>query len=85
MPDANLEDTRRRAETLREEIQQHPIHYQHTLLQVTVSIGVASLPEHGHTVKDVLKVADAALYQAKAEGRNRVIIAPFPLLNLLKI
>ena len=78
MPDANLENARRRAETLREEIQQHPIYYQQKPLQVTVSIGVASLPEHGHTVKDVLKVADAALYQAKTEGRNRVIIAPSP-------
>lgn len=79
MPDANLENTRQRAETLREEIRKLQIHYQYKPLQVTVSIGVASLPEHGTTVKDVLKIADSALYQAKSEGRDRVVIAPLPV------
>lgn len=78
MPDANLDNTQRRAETLQRAIQTLSIQYQHKSLHVTISVGVASLPEHGASVKEVLKVADAALYQAKSEGRNRVVVAPLP-------
>jgi diguanylate cyclase (GGDEF)-like protein len=40
--------------------------------RVTVSIGVASAPEHGATTSELLLVADRALYRAKDGGRNRV-------------
>jgi diguanylate cyclase (GGDEF)-like protein len=43
--------------------------------RVTVSIGVATLPEFGETVEAVIMSADVALYQAKHEGRNRVVRA----------
>jgi len=39
---------------------------------VTVSIGVASIPEHGVTAAEVVAAADEALYRAKAAGRNQV-------------
>ena len=39
---------------------------------VTLSIGVAALPNHGTTLDALLRAADAALYAAKAEGRDRV-------------
>jgi diguanylate cyclase (GGDEF)-like protein len=42
---------------------------------VTVSIGVASFPEHGADLETLLKAADDALYEAKAHGRNRVVVA----------
>jgi diguanylate cyclase (GGDEF)-like protein len=42
---------------------------------VTISIGVASYPEHGVEIEALLKAADDALYQAKREGKNRVILA----------
>jgi diguanylate cyclase (GGDEF)-like protein len=41
--------------------------------QITVSIGMASLPDNGDTPEAVIAVADEALYQAKREGRNRVV------------
>lgn len=41
--------------------------------KITVSIGVASLPDNGDTPEAVIAVADEALYQAKGEGRNRVV------------
>jgi diguanylate cyclase (GGDEF)-like protein len=39
---------------------------------VTVSLGVATLPEDGHDPTSLMAAADRALYQAKARGRNRV-------------
>jgi diguanylate cyclase (GGDEF)-like protein len=42
---------------------------------VTVSAGVAAFPDHGKTRTDLLRAADAALYRAKAEGRDRVMVA----------
>jgi len=41
---------------------------------VTVSIGIAGVPEHGRDPAALLKVADLALYAAKYAGRNRVEI-----------
>lgn len=39
-------------------------------LQVTPSIGIALIPDHGDTPADLLKRADIALYRAKDSGRN---------------
>ncbi|MFN9587625.1 MAG: PAS domain S-box protein [Pseudomonadaceae bacterium] len=41
-------------------------------LQVTPSIGVALIPDHGNTPADLLKRADIALYRAKDSGRNAI-------------
>lgn len=41
-------------------------------LQVTPSIGIALIPDHGQTPADLLKRADIALYRAKDSGRNAV-------------
>ena len=41
-------------------------------LQVTPSIGIALLPDHGNTPADLLKRADIALYRAKDSGRNAI-------------
>jgi diguanylate cyclase (GGDEF)-like protein len=42
---------------------------------VTVSIGVASFGFHGTNGEQLLRSADAALYRAKGEGRDRVVLA----------
>jgi diguanylate cyclase (GGDEF)-like protein len=42
---------------------------------VTVSIGVATFPDHAKTVDALIDVADQALYEAKAAGKNRVVVA----------
>jgi diguanylate cyclase (GGDEF)-like protein len=76
LPEAPLEITQQRAEKLRQEVQQLQIEYRgENVGPVTISLGVASFPTHGDRVEAVLKAADAALYQAKAEGRNRVEVA----------
>ena len=38
---------------------------------MTISIGLALLPEHGEDVSDLIVLADAAMYQSKKNGRNR--------------
>ncbi len=43
--------------------------------RVTVSVGVASLPEHARRPGDLLRLADEAMYRAKASGRNRTVSA----------
>ncbi len=43
--------------------------------KVTVSIGVASYPEHGETAEAVIASADAGLYKAKRSGRNETVLA----------
>lgn len=47
-----------------------PIALEGQTLRVTISIGIALYPDNGTTVDTLLKHADAALYRAKASGRN---------------
>ena len=43
---------------------------------ITISVGVAALvPGAGHSAQEQLRAADTALYQAKAQGRNRAVLA----------
>ncbi|KQT13741.1 MAG: diguanylate cyclase [Bradyrhizobium sp.] len=42
-----------------------------TLARVGVSVGIAMAPEHGSEAADLLRAADAALYQAKFDGGSR--------------
>jgi diguanylate cyclase (GGDEF)-like protein len=76
LPESSLENTRRRAEELRISFQQLSIKHRDIVLgKVTLSLGVAALPDHGTTAGDLLAAADGALLRAKVEGRDRVLIA----------
>jgi diguanylate cyclase (GGDEF)-like protein len=44
--------------------------------RVTFSGGISEYPENGIDLQELYRSADAALYQAKAEGRNRVLSSP---------
>lgn len=65
------------AERMRREIEGEEFPHEENLPlgRLTASIGVASYPEDGATEALLLKAADMALYRAKSEGRNRVVIA----------
>jgi diguanylate cyclase (GGDEF)-like protein len=43
--------------------------------KITLSAGVACFPEHGITSTQILQAADRALYRAKEQGRDRVVVA----------
>jgi diguanylate cyclase (GGDEF)-like protein len=76
LPEASLEVTRQRAEQVREAVKQLQVeHRQRALGAITVSLGVAAYPEHGATAEALVQAADAALYRAKAEGRDRVVLS----------
>lgn len=76
LPEASLEVALRRAEEIRAAIGSlSVIHMRRVLGPVSVSIGVACFPQHGGSPERLLAAADSALYQAKAEGRNRVVIS----------
>jgi diguanylate cyclase (GGDEF)-like protein/PAS domain S-box-containing protein len=76
MPDASLEAAQQRAEHLRQEASQLRVHDAgQSHAAITLSVGVAIYPQHGRTIETVLRAADAALYRAKQEGRDRVIVA----------
>lgn len=76
LPEASKIDTAQRAEQLRDGVARLAVQHQGQLLGLlTASVGVAVHPVHGATGEALLQAADAALYQAKARGRNQVAIA----------
>jgi diguanylate cyclase (GGDEF)-like protein len=50
-------------------------HFARAGVTQTVSCGVASVPEHAVSAEELVAAADSALYAAKQDGRNRVVIA----------
>ena len=44
-------------------------------IRATVSVGVATYPQHGTSADDLFRSADRALYASKQDGRNRVTVA----------
>jgi diguanylate cyclase (GGDEF)-like protein len=76
LPRASLENTRRRAEALREGMKGLTLEVSGPLrAALTISIGVACSPDHGETREQLVHAADVALYRAKAAGRDRVVVA----------
>ena len=66
----------KRAEAIREGIASMPVTVAgRNLGGVTVSVGVATLATHAHEPAELITAADAALYEAKRGGRNRVVAA----------
>ena len=63
------------AERLRERVAAAHVDHEGQAISVTVSLGVAGFPEvAAETPEKLLSAADEALYRAKSEGRNRVVL-----------
>ena len=79
LPGASLEAACQRAEELREEVRALRVaHAGRTIHSLTISVGVAVYPDHGDE-KEVVRLADRAMYRSKETGRDRVSVAPLPL------
>jgi diguanylate cyclase (GGDEF)-like protein len=76
LPEATVEAAAHRAEEIRVRARKLEVTHMEKLLgPVTVSLGVAVYPSHGRTRDELLAAADAALYKAKQDGRDRVVVA----------
>jgi diguanylate cyclase (GGDEF) domain len=70
LPETSVEE----AEAIAERIRRHVEVTKFPKRKVTVSIGIAPLGGNVNTVKELVKAADLALYEAKRDGRNNVKI-----------
>ncbi len=77
MPETDAKQSKEGAERLRKVVESTSLKVTHSVGQInkTVSIGIAFLNEMGDSGQALLKRADKALYQAKHDGRNRVVSA----------
>ncbi|MFM1843518.1 MAG: phytochrome-like protein cph2 [Cyanobacteriota bacterium] len=77
LPESSLGETTAKAEEIREAISKQTLaHNGKHLGNLTISLGIASFPQHSITGTALLQTADAALYRAKSAGRNQVVVAP---------
>ena len=76
LPGASTGIAAGRAESMRAAAQELLLtHDRKELPRVTLSLGIATFPAHASSARELLEVADRALYVAKANGRNRMEIA----------
>jgi diguanylate cyclase (GGDEF)-like protein len=80
LPETNLEGGLAVAEKLR--VATHRTPFCDDGIRLTVSIGVACFLEHATATEELLRAADEALYEAKLQGRDRVVTAGPRLLPL---
>lgn len=74
MPSTSLDEARQVAQRICETIACGPIHINGYSIQVSASLGVAAWESSYVESDTLLRHVDQAMYQAKAEGRNRVSI-----------
>jgi diguanylate cyclase (GGDEF)-like protein len=76
LPEGPLQIATQRAEDIRKAVNELTLkHEEQDLGTVTVSLGVATFPDHGTTADALIRAADQVLYDAKRKGRNRVVSA----------
>jgi len=76
LPEMDIRGAAETAERLRQCVSQHQcVLASGTEIPLTVSIGVAVYPDHGNEADNLFAAADQAMYRAKAQGRNCVVVA----------
>jgi diguanylate cyclase (GGDEF)-like protein len=73
---ASLDGAIKKAERIRKAVMELDLTIRKKPLgRVSTSIGIAVYPEHGTGMEALLRAADEALYEAKENGRNRVVVS----------
>ena len=75
LPNMALVTALERAEAWRDTFSTTAIAVGTAEIRVTLSLGVATYPQNGRVSEDLIRCADVALYCAKSEGRNRVVVS----------
>lgn len=75
-PETTKEQAMELAEKIRKAVESHSFTVGKETTKVTVSIGVATVPQDAQSSLDVISRADKALYAAKSRGRNRIVAYP---------
>jgi diguanylate cyclase (GGDEF)-like protein len=76
LPETTLEGAKVIGERLRQRVENYVFSGgRDLLLKLTISIGIASCPEHSMTAEGLLQKADAAMYAAKEDSKNNIKIA----------
>lgn len=73
LPGTRRQEALAMAERIRKSLSSTPVSLAETQRKITVSIGQAACPEDAPDAAGVLRAADAAMYRAKAQGRNQVV------------
>jgi diguanylate cyclase (GGDEF)-like protein len=76
LPRTTDEGALQAAERFRTAINNTVVAWSDESISVTISTGLATALQSGESLEELLRRADLALYQAKTEGRNRVVLAP---------
>lgn len=74
LPDTDLAGAEEVAERIRQKISSADMSYREHKVNVTASIGVATINDFDISYEDMIRGADKALYRAKASGRNQVCV-----------
>ena len=74
LPGANAGAAYKRADDIRKTCEGIVIEHKQQEIQLTISMGLASYPEHGQDGEEIIARADMALYNSKNNGRNQVTI-----------
>ncbi len=77
----DLAGARRIGELARNRLETQPLEFDGMAIRVTTSAGLAVYPQHAESAGQLIAAADAALYLAKANGRNRLEVASFNLVS----
>jgi diguanylate cyclase (GGDEF)-like protein len=75
LPDTTLEGARAVADKLLQGVRNLEIRHRGNVIPLSISVGVSAYPRHGTNPESLLRAADVALYRAKADGRDRIVVA----------
>ena len=75
LPNASARAAVQIADRIRALVERYTFLWDRQSIPVTLSIGVANLSSAEKDSQALIEAADAALYQAKRSGRNRVVVA----------
>jgi diguanylate cyclase (GGDEF)-like protein len=69
------QEAEKKADSIRQKLQAIVVKKENQSVATTVSIGIATYPQNGDSIKELINWADQALYMAKEKGRNQVVLA----------